>query len=94
MARPASTPVGAGALAAALVTIGMYLLSLWPAWAHVPGEVKNSVQVILTFAAAYLAGWASVVRSPGQQVHLELTSSRMPTVQSVPEHPDAVPVSH
>jgi len=89
--RITSTPVGASALAAAVVTVAMYLLSLWHPWAQVPAQVVGAVQTILTAAAVYGAGYLSVVRAPGQKVGLELTSSALPTVQrSVAEPPGAV----
>lgn len=83
MTRPriTSTPVGASALAAAVVTVAMYVLSLWHPWGHVPGQVKTAVQTILTAVAVYGAGYLSVVRAPGQKVGLELTAGALPTVQ-------------
>ena len=83
MARPrlTSTPVGASALAGALVTIAMYCLSLWRGWSQVPGDVKGAVQTVLTALAVYGAGYLSVVRAPGQSVQMELTPSALPTVQ-------------
>jgi hypothetical protein len=85
--RPVSTPVGASAVAGSVVTIAMYLLSLWHAWSQVPGDVKAAVQAILTFAGIYGAGYVCVVRSPGQMVSLELTPGALPTVQNVAEPP-------
>lgn len=89
MTRPriTSTPIGASALAAAVVTILMYVLSLWHPWGHVPGQVKTAVQTILTVAVVYGAGYLSVVRSPGQKVGLELTASHLPTVQRAQAEP-------
>jgi hypothetical protein len=80
--RLVSTPVGASALSAALVTIVMSLLSLWPVWARVPSATQAAVQTVLTAVAVYLGGWVAVVRAPGQQVALELTASPLPTVQN------------
>jgi hypothetical protein len=75
------TPVGAGATAAAVVTLALGLLNGWHWWASQSTDVHTAAQVVLTAAATYLAGWWNVVRQPGQQVSLELTSSALPTVQ-------------
>ena len=85
--RLTSTPVGAAALAGALVTIAMWLLSLWHGWSQVPSDVRGAVQTILTAAFVYGAGYVSVVRAPGQSVRMELTPSALPTVQNVADAP-------
>ena len=82
-----STPVGASALAGCLVTIAMYLLSLWHGWGQVPSDARAAVQTILTAVFVYGAGYMSVVRSPGQSVRMELTPSALPTVQNVTDPP-------
>jgi len=81
MKQPIQTPVGAGTLAAAIIQLLYGLLSLWPAWSHLPAEFRDSADTFLTALAVYLAGWASVVTSPGQKVSLELTQSPLPTLQ-------------
>jgi hypothetical protein len=78
---PKPTPVGAGTAAGALTTVIFYFLSLWPAYAHLPGQVQSAVQTIATALLIYLGGWASVVRSPGQQVRLRLTASPLPMLE-------------
>jgi predicted anti-sigma-YlaC factor YlaD len=79
-----STPVGASALAAAVVTVLMYFAGLWPPFARTPSQVQGAVQVILTAVVVYGAGYLAVVRAPGQQVRMELTPSPLPTVQLAP----------
>ena len=87
-----STPVGSAAIAAAAANIILRLLDLWPWWHTVMRPVTDSVSTVLIFVLTYLAGWLSVVRSPHQAVHMQLTSTPLPTlqatdVQATPEHP-------
>jgi MFS superfamily sulfate permease-like transporter len=82
-----STPVGAAAQTAALATIVLQLLQLWPWWARQPTTFTNAVQVLLTGVLAYLAGWLKVRNSQGQRIEMSLTSSPLPTLQQVPVKP-------
>ena len=81
--RP-GTPVGGAGIGAAVATIIMYPISLWPPFERTPSAFQAAVQTVVTFFVAYLGGWLSLVATPGQKVNLELTSSPLPTVQSVP----------
>lgn len=84
------TPIGAGATAGAVVTIALGLLHGWHWYAAQSTTFQASVQTVLTVLAVYLAGWLKVVLAKNQQVSLELTPSRLPTVQNVAEEPAKV----
>jgi hypothetical protein len=88
---PVQTPVGASATAVAVVTVGVYFLSLWPPFGTLPSGVQAACGTIAATVLGYLAGWLKVVRSPGQAVTLELTDSKLPTLQPDPA-PEPAPV--
>lgn len=89
--NPVQTPVGGGATAAAMVSLifNVILPPVWPWWGHQTTTWTGAVQTVLIFGIGYLGGWLNVVRRQGQHVTLELTASRLPTVQEVPAESQA-----
>ena len=79
-----ATPVGAAALAGAVINILLGLLSGWHWWAVQSTTFHTSVQTILSVLCAYLAGYFRVVAAKGQSMTITLTAGHLPTVQATP----------
>jgi hypothetical protein len=77
------TPVGASASGgSALTLLGFTVLPpVWPWWGAQPTEWRGAVIGVLGYGGSYLAAWYKLVRAKDQKMTLELTPSRLPTVQ-------------
>lgn len=86
------TPAGASASAAGIVTLifAVILPPVWPWWAHQTTTWTGAVQTVLIFGITYLGSWYKVIHAKDQKFTMELTPSRLPTMQSdAPAEPAA-----
>lgn len=80
------TPAGASSSAAGVLylILNVILPPVWPWWHHQSTTWTGAVGAVLIFLVTYLGSWLKIVLSKNQKMSLELTPSRLPTVQEEP----------
>lgn len=81
--NPIKTPAGSSSSAAGVLylILNVILPPVWPWWHHQSTGWIGAVGAVITFTGTYLASWLKIVLSKNQKVTMELTPSRLPTVQ-------------